>query len=1012
MSNQSRPRIMRHVTAVLSAILAMAAFAEPVKPVAISPSGSSAPCERVEFAWTASPGATGYSIRLSPDPAFTPDMTAIIDAGTETNAFVTALYPDKTYWWTVTPRGIEDKARSFPAHFRTLPRKDGRNHDGVLRPSLLPDDCYKDDIPTVDMATPADVWRVVPLAEGTEQTYYGHPYTTMLPDGKTIWAAFREAEDHVTTNRAICLARSTDGGRSWKRMDELIPADYVKNHDGAPILRSIRKLDGALRLVIFARTYDKRLCMTVSDDLGKTWRDGGVFPIPTGQGPTGLMLLKDGRTALFGQTPDGKPFSDIPPDTPKAKSRHYKKVAVWMSVTADGGDSWSKPRIVAEMDWKNLCEPFCVRSPDGSKLALLLREQTHLGRSMMCFSSDEGTTWTKPVDTPWGLTGDRHEGTVLKDGRLLITFRDKAIGSSRSGQYVGWVGTWDDLENCRPGQYRIHLMKHYPDKRRVWSVHDTGYSGVHQLKDGTIVCVNYIKNAPDERRHSVQSVRFKIEEADTRLAEMKKKAEMACGRRTAVRTAPKPSVKTLPKYDVVVCGGGPAGIGASIAAARQGLKTLVIELNGCVGGTSTSGALPFWLGAYRDSIPYKRMLAENIPYSKLKREKRAVGGIFDELMAKIRDAGGGVGPGVMGQSAKYPGLDRLGCHDEFTFDIEIGKRVMEQAMLAAGVHIRYYARVIDAKRVGDRVEGVSFVDKSGRQYVPAKVVIDCTGDADVVAAAGFATYKGDHETGQMTGAGIVAHMENIDSAVLEKYLNEGNDPRFRPIIAKALKENPGADWPERLIIFPMVQEGVFMVNGGQSFYGYDGTDGESMTQLTIRARKRAEALVDLFRRYLPGGKNCRLRLTAPYPGVRETRRIEAERQLTEQDLMEGTEFPDVIALAGRHFDLARPNMKVVAGSEQIGVQTFGDKKVKKGVTTIPYRALLPKGADNLIVAGRCIGADGQAMGPCRIMSTCFATGQAAGTAAKLKLAAGCPFRSIDVQSLRAALRSVGGIVDP
>ena len=149
-----------------------------------------------------------------------------------TNAVVTALYPDKTYWWTVTPRGIDDKTRSFPAHFRTLPRKDGRNHDGVLRPSLLPDDCYKDDIPTVDMATPADAWRVVPLAEGTEKTYYGHPYTTMLPDGKTIWAAFREAEDHVTTNRAICLARSTDGGKSWKRMDERIPADYVKCRRG------------------------------------------------------------------------------------------------------------------------------------------------------------------------------------------------------------------------------------------------------------------------------------------------------------------------------------------------------------------------------------------------------------------------------------------------------------------------------------------------------------------------------------------------------------------------------------------------------------------------------------------------------------------------------------------------------------------------------------------------------------------------------------------------------------
>ena len=113
-------------------------------------------------------------------------------------------------------------------------------------------------------------------------------------------------------------------------------------------------------------------------------------------------------------------------------------------------------------------------------------------------------------------------------------------------------------------------------------------------------------------------------------------------------------------------------------------------------------------------------------------------------------AGGGVKPGVMGQTGEYPGLDRLGCHDEFTFDIEIGKRVLDEMLVEAGVTIRYYAHAFDVRRTRDVVEGVYFVDKSGLQYVPARTVIDCTGDADIVDCAGFGTYKGDRKTGEMT----------------------------------------------------------------------------------------------------------------------------------------------------------------------------------------------------------------------------------------------------------------------
>lgn len=463
------------------------------------------------------------------------------------------------------------------------------------------------------------------------------------------------------------------------------------------------------------------------------------------------------------------------------------------------------------------------------------------------------------------------------------------------------------------------------------------------------------------------------------------------------------NITVLPYTDVVVAGGGPAGIAAAIAAARQGMKTFLIEVNGCVGGTSTAAALPFWLGYTNGSIPFPQMIAKGLSYRGLPHPRKAVGGIFEEAMRRISKAGGGVGPCRLAQTERYPGLDRLGCHDEFTFDIEIGKQVMDEMLVEAGVTLRYYARVIGTERENNEVKGVYFADKSGVQYLPAGAVIDCTGDADVVAQAGFATYKGDKETGEMTGCNLIAHIENIDPAPMEQYLNEGGDPWFRPLCERAIKDHPNLDLPSLLILFPMPQEGVFMVNGGTGFSGYDGTDGESMTQLTLRGRQRAKNLVEvLFRNYIPGAQHCRLRLTAAYPGVRETRRIISERALTEADLLEGTDIPDTIALGGRHFDLNRSKGQVFAEAGRV---------VRKGITEIPYSAMIPKDANNLIAAGRCIEAEGQALGPARIMSTCFAMGEAAGVAAAIKLAAGCPFREIDVQVLRAKLRDVGAEVD-
>lgn len=462
---------------------------------------------------------------------------------------------------------------------------------------------------------------------------------------------------------------------------------------------------------------------------------------------------------------------------------------------------------------------------------------------------------------------------------------------------------------------------------------------------------------------------------------------------------------TLKAYDVVVAGGGPAGIGAAVAAAEGGLKTLLIEDNGCLGGVSTAGALPFVLGTMTGSVSYPQMLREGLAYRDLPRPRQAVGGVWNTVMHRIDAQHGGVGPCAVAQAGRHPGLDRLGCHDEYTFDIETGKRVFDEMAAEAGVDVLYYTRALDVRRSGTHIDGVFLSNKSGISYAPCGAVIDCTGDADMAAAAGFETYKGDRRTGEMTLAGLVAHIEGVDAAAVEKYLNEGGDPWFREQCRRAISENPGLDLPERLIIFPMVQDGVFMVNGGTSVYGYDGTRGEDRTRLTIWGRQRARLLAEvLFRKYIPGGENSRLRLTAYYPGIRETRRIVGETTLTEELILRDACPEDTIAVAGRHFDLSRPHERRIC-------QPFGEKKLPRGAAGIPYGALIPRGTDNILVAGRCIAADGQALGPARIMSTCMATGEAAGTAAVLRRESGGTFAGVSVCTLRQRLRQRGAIVD-
>lgn len=194
----------------------------------------------------------------------------------------------------------------------------------------------------------------------------------------------------------------------------------------------------------------------------------------------------------------------------RPEGRDRSPLQVLQTVTRDGGLTWSEPNVVAAVAGKDPCEPFVLRSPGGDELCCLMRENTHRGRSLMMFSRDEAATWSRPVETPWGLTGDRHMGVYAPDGRLVIAFRDQAHGSSTRGHFVAWVGTYDDIRRGRPGQYRIKLLHSYAGG-------GCGYPGMEVLPDGTIVATTYIKYRPGKPKHSVVSTRFTLSETDRML---------------------------------------------------------------------------------------------------------------------------------------------------------------------------------------------------------------------------------------------------------------------------------------------------------------------------------------------------------------------------------------------------------------------------------------------------------------------------------------------------------------
>lgn len=344
-------------------------------------------------------------------------------------------------------------------------------------------------IPTVDLS--AETHRQVVVDREPGQ-YLGHPTTVLLEDGISILTVYPKGHGRGP----IVMKKSPDGGLTWSERLS-VPENWATSQE-VPTLFRMEDPEGTRRLIIFSGLYPIR--SAVSEDDGATWSPlepigdfGGIVAMSS------VVALMDGsHMALFHD--DGRFLQN----EGERSSFH-----VFKTLSTDGGLTWGEPEIVTQHPDADLCEPGAIRSPDGHTIALLLRENSRRHNSMVVFSTDEGRTWTEPRELPAALTGDRHTAKYGPDGRLFVSFRDMAEESPTKGDWVGWVGTFDDILEGREGEYRIRFM----DNKNPW---DTAYPGVELLPDGTFVVTTYGHWVEGEEPFVV-SVRFTLEELDRKV---------------------------------------------------------------------------------------------------------------------------------------------------------------------------------------------------------------------------------------------------------------------------------------------------------------------------------------------------------------------------------------------------------------------------------------------------------------------------------------------------------------
>ncbi|MFS0491546.1 FAD-dependent oxidoreductase [Leadbetterella byssophila] len=444
---------------------------------------------------------------------------------------------------------------------------------------------------------------------------------------------------------------------------------------------------------------------------------------------------------------------------------------------------------------------------------------------------------------------------------------------------------------------------------------------------------------------------------------------------------PAREIKVRKEVDVLVVGGGPSGITAALAAAEDGLKVLLVESRSFVGGNMTIG------------LPILGFLGQ--------KGNQIIKGIPQKFIDRLK--------AVDAASEHRP----CPLHMSLTLvEPEAVKTVALEMLMEAGVEVMFYSFFSEAIVEGDELKGIIIESKSGREAILAKTVIDCSGDADVAYRAGVPTEYGNAEGGVQPPT-LMFCLGGVDTEKLRlsiaeeprTYLTDfipaeyfGQNNQFivvglRSLIQKAAED--GLKLPvERTIIITGLRKGEAWINMTR-INGVNGTDPESLTYGETEGRKQMADIQKYLIEYVPGFENAYFVKTAPFVGIRETRRIGGKYTMTQEDVLSCKHFEDAIAVASYPLDIHHP-------------QGGGCTLVWCGdCYDIPFRSLVPQNIKNLLVAGRSISCTHEAMSAIRVMAPCMAMGEAAGRAAKQAVRKDISVDQISVKELQDELLEKG-----
>ncbi|AHF90504.1 FAD-dependent pyridine nucleotide-disulfide oxidoreductase [Opitutaceae bacterium TAV5] len=417
----------------------------------------------------------------------------------------------------------------------------------------------------------------------------------------------------------------------------------------------------------------------------------------------------------------------------------------------------------------------------------------------------------------------------------------------------------------------------------------------------------------------------------------------------------------------VVVGGGSAGYGAAMAAARDGCDVLLVERHGYLGGMGTAAGLGSWIN-YRHQ---ERDLSESM---------------YRELKYVLFEAGHG-----------YPGD---GGHVDI-FEVEACKHLMEQTLLRHGGRVLYHALLRNVARAGNdwRLE---FACKGATVAVRARFVIDATGDADTCALAGATMTHGRRSDGKAQPMSMIVQLGGFDprawasqtgGRLLRNRYAAGGDC-FASEVARARAAGEWSIPRENIAMWWSMPDDPARVGvNGTRLLGYNACNPFDVTAAEIEGRRQAQELARFFRKYIPGFGHSYLLQTGPQVGVRESRRIVGRSTLEEADILACREPEDLVVRCAYPIDIHAPD----------SATTSFDRVSREFLYGVPYGCLLPAGLENIAAAGRCISATHEAAGSFRVMPTCMALGEAAGAAVALAVRHDCLLGDVSARAVRARL---------